>query len=733
MKKSLALILAAIMLCAALASCATVPQTAIDSSITLTSSDAGDAAAWLTARLGAVPGKVVIGTNASAYGVDLSALENDGYIIRDLGGETAIFALSNVGLDRAVRKFAKQVEIGTPIEDEAYHEGYRVGSLTVCGKDISKFAVVTDDDANDNQLYAASELVKYVEKACGAKLETITASEYASYDTELRPIFLTVDYPALGDEAFRITVTEDAVTVAGGRFRGCLYGVYGLLEDIGWRFVYGPVTDSSDEVIEYLYESDHVDLTADLDREESASFSYRTVWRGKSSTDDVGVKFRDVSHYANPADPMSARYGNYGLTGIACHGLHSNGWLFQLADEGLYDGNAERGQPCYTDPDVIDSVIEKALAYVRNKLDAGQEIGREIVTVDVAQPDNGDFCRCKRCQAVIKEEGSDTGPVLRFTNAVAEALADKYPGVNASMLAYAGTNVPPKHTKPLDNVRISYCIYVGQGKFTCSVHSVSGEDCDPVSGIGNLKFGSELAGCAAICSNNNLDVWYYPFDCYGMGFDSPITDQIYESMTWLASLGCVNGMMYHTGLSTGTTLQALNAYLGTKLLWNAEMSKDEYDALIEEWFYIVYGESADYIYPYFRQCIVAGKQTGCWCSFFSNNTDKVDNGYMAAHFDKWWDDFALALAAAESSKQYEWIERYMGGMLYICCGITYDERYTNGNDASRAAFLERYELLHTIFRKYQIHIYDSLMTWELIPAEFDPEISPFDWAKDGRV
>ena len=736
MKKTLAILIAAVLLAASLASCATAPAAgAISSNIRITSSDAEDAAAYLTARLGdKLNADVVIGTNADGFGVSLSALEDDGYFIRSFGDEVALFARTTDGLDRAVREYAKAVEAGTPVADETYHEGYRVKSLTVCGTDISAFAIVTDDDASDNQKYAAAELAKYVEKACGAKLETYTAAEFAALgEGAPKAIRLTVDYPALGDEAFRISVTADGITVAGGRYRGCLYGAYDLLEDIGWRFVYGPVTLSSEEVVEYLYESEHVDLDSRLDREESASFIYRTVWRGRSSTDDVSVKFRDVSHYADPASPAAAKYGNYGLTGIACHGLDSNGWLRAMADEGLYSGNTAGDQPCYTDPDVIDFVTEAALSYVQNKLNAGQQIGREIVTVDVSQPDNGGFCHCKRCEKVVKEEASDTGPVIRFTNAVAAALNEQYPGVNASMLAYAGTNVPPKVTKPLDNVRISYCIYVGQGSFTCSVHSVSGEDCDPSSGIGNVKFGRELAGWAAICGNANLDVWYYPFDCYGMGFDSPITDQIYESVTWLASLGCVNGVMYHTGLSTGTTLQGLNAYLGTKLLWNADMTKDEYDALIKEWFDIVYGDSADYIYPYFKQCIVAGKQTGCWCSFYSDNTAKVENGYMAAHFDRWWDDFNTALAKADSAKQQEWVERYMGGMLYMCCGLTYEDRYTNGDEASRAAFVERYELLHTIFCKYRVHIYDSLVTYELIPAEFDPEISPFDWAIDGRV
>ena len=722
MKRTLSIILAAIMLAAALAGCAAAPQTtaAISANIRLTSSDGESAAAWLTGRLGdKLTDRVVLGTSADGYGVDVSTLENDGYFIRALGGEVALFARTAEGLDRAARKYAKTVESGAVIDEVTYHEGYRVKELTVCGEDISAFAVVTDDDDKYCQSFAATELVSYIEKACGAKLAVFKASEYdALGESAPKAIRLTTDYPALGDEAFRITVAEGGVTVAGGRYRGCMYGVYDLLEDIGWRFVNGPV-DSASSYIEYLYESEHVDLTPALDREERPAIGYRTIHGGTGggANGNLGAKYR-----------ISGSAFGYGLTGIACHGLEQ--YTAGLKDEGLFSGS---GQPCFTDPYFIEYMTEEVLTHVGNSVNAGAVIGRDIVTMDVAQYDDGNFCRCKRCQDAIKEDGSDSGPVLRFTNAVAAALDENYHGVSASMLAYAGTNMPPAKTKPLDNVRISYCIYVGQGSFACSNHSISGEDCLTPTGITNKKFGEELAGWAAICGNNNLDVWYYPFTCYGWGFDSPIADHVYESMTWLTSLGCVNGMMFHSNTGTGVVLHSLISYVGSKLMWDGDMTKAEFDACVKEWFDICYGESADYIYPYFRQCIIAGDRMGCWCSFFTANDKKVDNDYMAAHFDKWWEDFNLALAVAESSAEYQNVERYMGGMLYICCGITYNERYVSGDEASRASFVERYSMLYNIFKKYNIRVFDNFISVDYVPATFDPDQSPFTWPRDGRI
>ena len=115
MKKLLSLFLAALMLAAAFTGCAAAPEAraSFAAHIRLTSSDAQDAAAWLADRLGErLTDSVVLGTDVDGYGVDVSALEDDGYFIRSLGGEVALFARTTDGLDRAVRKYAKMVEAG---------------------------------------------------------------------------------------------------------------------------------------------------------------------------------------------------------------------------------------------------------------------------------------------------------------------------------------------------------------------------------------------------------------------------------------------------------------------------------------------------------------------------------------------------------------------------------------------------------------------------------------------
>ena len=177
MKRTLALILAAIMLAASLASCASVAPalSAISANIRTTSSDGESAAAWLTERLGdKLTSRVVLGTDADGYGVDVSALEADGYIVRDLGGETALFARTADGLDRAVRKYAKAVESGEPIADETYHEGYRVKELRLAGNDVSTYAIVVEGERASVREWVsanvAQTLASLIKIACGAEI-----------------------------------------------------------------------------------------------------------------------------------------------------------------------------------------------------------------------------------------------------------------------------------------------------------------------------------------------------------------------------------------------------------------------------------------------------------------------------------------------------------------------------------------------------------------------------------
>ncbi|MBO4868111.1 MAG: hypothetical protein J5585_00200, partial [Clostridia bacterium] len=210
MKRLLALILAVIMLTATLSGCATAPNgaaaSAISANIRTTSSDATDAAAWLTERLGdKLTDRVVLGTSADGYGIDVSSLEKDGYFIRSTGGETALFARSTDGLDRAARKYAKMFEAGS-VTDVTCHEGARIKRLTIAGRDISEYTICCEDERY--MLAAANELSARIAEATGVTL-AVSSSEPAAPYIALR----YVRDEALKNVGYRWSVTEDGLTI----------------------------------------------------------------------------------------------------------------------------------------------------------------------------------------------------------------------------------------------------------------------------------------------------------------------------------------------------------------------------------------------------------------------------------------------------------------------------------------------------------------------------------------
>jgi hypothetical protein len=77
--------------------------------------------------------------------------------------------------------------------------------------------------------------------------------------------------------------------------------------------------------------------------------------------------------------------------------------------------------------------------------------------VSVAQDDWQGACQCEKCQAIVDEEGSQSGPVIRFVNAVAEEMEKQYPDFLVDMLAYSGTRTPPGLVHPRRNVVVRLC------------------------------------------------------------------------------------------------------------------------------------------------------------------------------------------------------------------------------------------------------------------------------------
>lgn len=122
----------------------------------------------------------------------------------------------------------------------------------------------------------------------------------------------------------------------------------------------------------------------------------------------------------------------------------------------------------------------------------------------------------------------------------------------------------------------------------------------------------------------------------------------------------------------------------------------------------------------------AGNRAGCWLSYHTAASDKVDHRYVADHFDQWCFLLDEAVRVASTEKEERMARIIRARMYYVCIGITYTDRYVNGDSEDRALIAERYEEMHRVFRENELLVFDDYMTKLYAPEVLDIQTNPFD-------
>src|SRR5206468_1291294 len=129
------------------------------------------------------------------------------------------------------------------------------------------------------------------------------------------------------------------------------------------------------------------------------------------------------------------------------------------------------GQLCLTNDEMRAEMTRVVLEHIRKHPDAG--------IISVSQNDWIGACQCDKCKAIVKEEGSESGPLIHFVNAVAADVAREFPNFLVETLAYQYTRTPPKKVIPARNVLVRLC------SIECDfIHSLDSPT--------NKKFGDDL-------------------------------------------------------------------------------------------------------------------------------------------------------------------------------------------------------------------------------------------------
>ena len=670
MKKLLSLALCCVIAASSLASCAQSAAKNYSPKITVSSSEAEESALYLTNRLGENLTDSVYITVGTSDGVDMTDFEDDGYIVRVEDGCALIAGKTAAGLNAAARKYANAVEKNESDGLSAvYHEGSRVDKFTIAGNDISEYAIEYPAENNENMLFAVSEFTQLLKKACGVDLPASEGITNRRCAVEFR----FTDDEGLRDDGYKYYIEGSRLVIEGAAARGCMYGVYRFFEkEFEWKMLIVGLSVLPESDLIALEDGLFVTETPMCDFYNQMLSSYGLIYQGTSRNERTEATTAQLS---------------YGPVKAANHGLQKNNEWLQSHSPSIHVP-----QICYTDEDIRLTLCDSLTEYIDGLLASGRVIGESLKSIDISQGDNAWYCHCTNCMKVYLEEGGAvSGAVVRWANEVEETMSENYDGLKYLIFAYHGTQ-PACKTAPNENVYVTYCTDGG-----CSAHPMTGRKCtDKRSAYGlsddplynNIDFDRWLEEWCAL--SDNIYVWDYD-----MGNFQPyvIIDQLYEEFQRYRELG-VRGLYWMRHWARfGTEL--IEIAMAEELMWNPDMTREEYGELASRYFELEYGEGYRYIEEYTEMRLEAQKGVGCWDSWGYSDvtTDTLNPYYFIENADRMEELLERAVHLAETDLQRTQCELLTVAMYYGVCYSEYFKAYDDGNTARIAELSEKYDLM----------------------------------------
>ena len=701
MKKTLSIVLAEIMLVSSLAGCAGVTSSpAISSNIRVTSSDGADVAAWLDARLGdKLTDRIVLGTDADGYGVDVGALEDDGYFIRVLGSEIALFARTTNGLDRAVRKYATTVEAGKRVADVTYHEGARIENLILAGNDISTFALRVDSENDYVRKWVTGELAGYFADLIGMAtgFTPVLGGEADHYI-----ILRHVARDGWSESSYNYHFEDGDLVIEFVDLYGAKNGALMFLqEECGWvdLAIGYDVLEESDliEIPASLNVTKHLTLPGGVDQSCLRS-RYSSLRRVTGTLSDTTYKGASLTNR------------NYRIP--SAH--HALGTTWARA----YGVDKTSHYVCLTNEYVFEDTVDEITAHIAARIDAGEKLGDSIDHIDLGMEDGNvawgtTFCNCKDCYNVYVDEGAAwAGPMIRFANRVEEAVDEAgYDGIKYSVFAYVGSQMPPKKTAPNDDIYVTIVTHE-----MCDKHVIDGSEC--TGNAANMWMRnwnkSYTHGERTVVNNVDWAEWIKGWHALGAHVYMRVATLSailrpymtmytqYENMKFFVENG-VMAIYNETYAFDGIDFNHLVGELYQICQFYPDLTRDEYYAQFDRLLKKYYGDSwADIrqLCDLMRRAEICENCTSAWY-----NTAQYNDEFFLAYWDEMLSLADNAAKGAGSEQEERFCDYAKCIVIKMGCASTY--RLFGAQSEEFAAVGERWEELVTLFEKHGHPIVDA--------------------------
>ncbi len=269
------------------------------------------------------------------------------------------------------------------------------GSATVVSNGASPYAIVLAANPSPSERHAAGELKSQIALATGAEIPVVNETDaraaepprifvgFGEAATKLLAGTKTVSADSLGDEGFIIRTIKNGadapdIIVAGGRLRGTMYGVFTLLDKLGFRWYTPRVTR--------FPEGGTLKATG-LDETTIPVFMYREPFIKEAFDGDWAARNR-VNSGAAALD--STRGGNVTVLGVHTFDQLIPASLFKEHPEyfPLIGGERVTGyvQRCLTNPAVVEIAAKNLISWMDS------DPAHHIFTL--SQNDVEKYCEC---------------------------------------------------------------------------------------------------------------------------------------------------------------------------------------------------------------------------------------------------------------------------------------------------------------------------------------------------
>ena len=465
-----------------------------------------------------------------------------------------------------------------------------LADVTIARRGKAAAQVVVAGGASETEKQAADELAFFLHIVTGG---TFPVVQGASADGSRLLVgegaarLADPSFAAAGLEKERIilrTVGPDLI-LAGGSPRATLYAVYTFLEDVvgcrWWTSTASAMPWKQTLKIKPLF----IRYTPLLEYREPFWFvAFDPIWDARNKVNGFRAGGDDVHGGRHVYEGFVHTF--YPLIPPEKYFADHPEWFSEINGQ----RTSQNAQLCLTNEEMRRELVKNLKERLR--------LNPQATIASVSQNDCHNNCTCQSCRAVDEEEGSPSGSLLRFVNAVADEIETEFPNVAIDTLAYQYTRKPPRLARPRPNVIIRLC------SIECSFSQ-------PLNGERNKNFFEDLKGWSNIA--DRLFIWDYTTNFAHYVQPHPNYRVLGPNILVFIE-NKVRGIFEQGAYqSTGAEMAEFRAWLLAKLLWKPWLDPQ---ALRLEFLRGYYGPAARHVSDYMgllEQAVqAAGDHLGCY-------------------------------------------------------------------------------------------------------------------------